>query len=82
LANLLEALHHAGLPLCDLDTLLAPATQRGVALSFDDGIIEKGLGRRPQYFAYPYGYRRARTRLCARQLPRQRHDGTTGNLGQ
>jgi peptidoglycan/xylan/chitin deacetylase (PgdA/CDA1 family) len=37
-ANFLEALHRAGLPVCDLDTLLAPATRRGVALSFDDGM--------------------------------------------
>lgn len=155
LANLLEALHHAGLPVCDLDTLLAPATQRGVALTFDDGmrsvfthglpilrdhaapahlflttgavgrnnrwptqpaqapsfdilnwneieklqqagvrmeshthshpdlrglddrsiaaecgeadrIIEERLGRRPRYFAYPYGYRNARTLEYAR----------------
>lgn len=37
-ANFLEALHRTGLPVCDLDTLLAPATRRGVALSFDDGM--------------------------------------------
>jgi peptidoglycan/xylan/chitin deacetylase (PgdA/CDA1 family) len=154
-ANLLEALHRAGLPVCDLDTLLAPATRHGVALSFDDGmrsvfthalpilrdhaaaahvflttgavggnnrwatqpayapsfgmlnwdeieklqlagvrveshthshpdlrdlddrsiaaecseadrIIEERLGRRPQYFAYPYGYRNAHTLDYAR----------------
>jgi len=38
LAGLLEALAHAGLPVFDLDTLLAPAARRGVALSFDDGM--------------------------------------------
>ena len=38
LSDLLQALHRAGLPVCDLDTLLAPATRRGVALSFDDGM--------------------------------------------
>lgn len=154
-AHLLAALHHAGLPLCDLDTLLAPKTQRGVALTFDDGmhsvftnalpilrdhaapahlflttgavggqnrwptqpapapvfdmlswdeleklqqagvsieshthshadlrdlddrsmaaecsdadrIIEEKLGRRPRYFAYPYGYRNARSLDYAR----------------
>lgn len=156
LARLLEALHHAGLPVCDLDTLLAPATRHGVALSFDDGmrsvftqalpilrdhaapahlflitgavgrnnrwptqpahmpgfdmlnwdeieklrqagmwfeshthghpdlrglndrgiaaecseadrIIEERLGRRPRYFAYPYGYRSARSLDYARR---------------
>lgn len=155
LANLLAALHHADLPVCGLDTLLAPGTQRGVALSFDDGmrsvfthalpilrdyaapahlflttgavggnnrwltqpaqapsfdmlnwdeigklqqggvrieshthshpdlrdlddqgiatecseadrIIEERLGRRPQYFAYPYGYRSVRACHYAR----------------
>jgi peptidoglycan/xylan/chitin deacetylase (PgdA/CDA1 family) len=155
LAALLDALRDAGLPLCDLDTLLAPGTRRGVALTFDDGmrsvythalpvlrdhaapahlflatgavggsnrwpsqpahapgfdmlgwdeierlhgagvrveshthshpdlrgldeeriaaecleadrLIEARLGRRPQYFAYPYGYSNARARACAR----------------
>ena len=153
--RLLAALHHADLPVCDLDTLLAPGMFRGVAISFDDGmrsvfthalpvlrdyavpahlflttgtvggnnrwstqpaqapsfdmlnwdeigklqqggvrieshthshpdlrdlddpgiasecseadrIIEQRLGRRPQYFAYPYGYRSARACSYAR----------------
>ena len=38
LAGLLEALQHANLPVCDLDTLLAPTTNRGVAFTFDDGM--------------------------------------------
>ena len=37
-ARLLDALQRAELPICDLDTLLAPATKRGVALTFDDGM--------------------------------------------
>lgn len=37
-ASLLAALDEAGLPVCDLDTLLSPATTRGVALTFDDGM--------------------------------------------
>lgn len=37
-AKLLAALHDSGMPVCDLDTLLAPDTQRGVALTFDDGM--------------------------------------------
>jgi peptidoglycan/xylan/chitin deacetylase (PgdA/CDA1 family) len=154
-ATFLEALHRAGLPVCDLDTLLAPETRSGVALTFDDGmrsvfthalpilrdyaapahlflttgavgghnrwatqpaqapafdmldweeieklqlagvrieshthshpdlrnlddqsiavecskadrIVEERLGRQPQYFAYPYGYRSARALDYAR----------------
>lgn len=38
LARLLAALDEARLPVCDLDTLLSPATTRGVALTFDDGM--------------------------------------------
>lgn len=38
LSGLLEALDQARLPVCDLDTLLAPTTQRGVAITFDDGM--------------------------------------------
>lgn len=37
-AELIAALHAAELPICDLDTLLAPTTRRGVALTFDDGM--------------------------------------------
>jgi peptidoglycan/xylan/chitin deacetylase (PgdA/CDA1 family) len=37
-ASLLAALDRAKLPVCDLDTLLSPATARGVALTFDDGM--------------------------------------------
>ena len=37
-AKLLAALHDSGMPVCDLDTLLAPSTTRGVALTFDDGM--------------------------------------------
>jgi peptidoglycan/xylan/chitin deacetylase (PgdA/CDA1 family) len=154
-AKLLQAMRQTRLPVCDLDTLLAPETQHGVALTFDDGmrsvfthalpilrdhavpahlflttgavggrnrwstqpaqapsfdmlnwdeieklqqaglrieshthshpdlrdlddrsiaaecseadhIIEGRLGRRPQYFAYPYGYRSARALDYAR----------------
>jgi peptidoglycan/xylan/chitin deacetylase (PgdA/CDA1 family) len=35
---LLECLGRAGLPVVDLDTLLAPGFTRGVALTFDDGM--------------------------------------------
>jgi len=38
LAALLESLQAAKLPVVDLDTLLAPSTQHGVALTFDDGM--------------------------------------------
>lgn len=158
-ADLLAALHRDGLPVCDLDTLLAPATHHGIALSFDDGmrsvfthalpilrdyaapahlflttgavggnnrwttqpayapsfdmlnwdeieklqlagvrieshthshpdlrelddrsvaadcskadrIVEERLGRRPQYFAYPYGYRSVRALAYARNCYR------------
>jgi len=37
-AVLLATLASAGLPVVDLDTLLAPGTVRGVALTFDDGM--------------------------------------------
>lgn len=37
-ARLLAAVSDAGLPVCDLDTLLAPGTRRGIALTFDDGM--------------------------------------------
>jgi len=37
-AKLLAALHDSGMPVCDLDTLLAPDTQHGIALTFDDGM--------------------------------------------
>lgn len=37
-AELLGALEAARMPVCDLDTLLAPGTRRGVALTFDDGM--------------------------------------------
>ena len=37
-AALLAALQRADLPMCDLDTLLSPATKRGVAITFDDGM--------------------------------------------
>ncbi len=37
-AKLLAALDDAGLPVCNLDTLLDPSTRRGVALTFDDGM--------------------------------------------
>ena len=37
-ARLLASFADAKLPVCDIDTLLAPATQRGVALTFDDGM--------------------------------------------
>ena len=37
-ARLLAALAEARMPVCDLDTLLAPATTRGVAITFDDGM--------------------------------------------
>lgn len=38
LTILLEALRRAAIPIHDLDTLLAPATDHGVALTFDDGM--------------------------------------------
>ncbi|MEB3165819.1 MAG: polysaccharide deacetylase family protein [Cyanobacteriota bacterium] len=38
LESLLAGLAGAQLPVVDLDTLLAPETQRGIALSFDDGM--------------------------------------------
>src|SRR6202051_3716135 len=38
LDGLLEALERSHIPVMDLDTLLRPATQCGVALTFDDGI--------------------------------------------
>jgi peptidoglycan/xylan/chitin deacetylase (PgdA/CDA1 family) len=37
-SRLLEALHDARLPVLDLDALLDSRTQRGVALTFDDGM--------------------------------------------
>lgn len=37
-ASLLGALRAAGMPILDLDALLAPGTPRGVALTFDDGM--------------------------------------------
>ncbi len=37
-AELLASLNRAGIPVCDLDTLLGPATRHGVALTFDDGM--------------------------------------------
>jgi peptidoglycan/xylan/chitin deacetylase (PgdA/CDA1 family) len=36
--RLLSALQRSGIPLLDLDTLLRPETNTGVALTFDDGI--------------------------------------------
>lgn len=36
--KLLSALYDAGMPVYDLDTLLAPGIRRGVALTFDDGM--------------------------------------------
>ena len=38
LDRLLTALERCAVPVLDLDTLLLPATPRGVALTFDDGI--------------------------------------------
>lgn len=38
LARLLAALERCAVPILDLDTLLQPATARGVALTFDDGM--------------------------------------------
>lgn len=37
-ARLLASLQDSGMPVCDLETLLAPDTQRGIALTFDDGM--------------------------------------------
>lgn len=37
-AKLLASLQDSGMPIYDLDTLLAPGTRRGVALTFDDGM--------------------------------------------
>lgn len=37
-AKLLASLHDSGILVCDLDTLLAPDTQRAVTLTFDDGM--------------------------------------------
>src|SRR5689334_11658401 len=37
-ARLLDALAEARMPVCDLDTLLAPTTSRGIAITFDDGM--------------------------------------------
>jgi peptidoglycan/xylan/chitin deacetylase (PgdA/CDA1 family) len=37
-ARLLAAVREAGLPVCDLDTLLAPSTRHGITLTFDDGM--------------------------------------------
>lgn len=38
LGRFLDALSSAGMPVCDLDTLLDPKTRQGVALTFDDGM--------------------------------------------
>ncbi len=38
LESLLAGLDEASIPVMDLDTLLAPGTRRGVALTFDDGM--------------------------------------------
>lgn len=46
-ARLLRALDDAKLPVCDLDTLLDPATTRGVALTFDDGMASLHAHARP-----------------------------------
>ncbi len=35
---LLEVLARQQIPVLDLDTLLAPGTRKGVAITFDDGI--------------------------------------------
>jgi peptidoglycan/xylan/chitin deacetylase (PgdA/CDA1 family) len=37
-AQLLQAVARAGLPVCDLDTLLLPEAKEGIALTFDDGL--------------------------------------------
>ena len=37
-SRLLESLRDANLPVCDLETLLAPSTRNGIALTFDDGM--------------------------------------------
>ena len=37
-ANLLEALGKSGIPVVDLDELLAPDTEKGLTITFDDGI--------------------------------------------
>jgi peptidoglycan/xylan/chitin deacetylase (PgdA/CDA1 family) len=36
--NLLNALAKSGIPICDLDSLLSSDNQRGVSLTFDDGM--------------------------------------------
>lgn len=46
-AALLRSLDDARLPVRDLDTLLAPATARGVALTFDDGMASLHAHARP-----------------------------------
>lgn len=37
-SSLLQQLGEQGIPVLDLDTLLAPATEHGVAITFDDGM--------------------------------------------
>jgi len=78
--NQVEALHAAGVRIeshthnhPDLRALDDAAIDTECDMA--DRLIEQRLGRRPAYFAYPYGYHNARVRDCLR--PRYRASVTT-----